>query len=388
MLIVSSSGLDGPKSKANDWGELPGRDAQLALGMFAALDRHVAIACADDAGCISFANRAFCRLSGHAREELLGRDHRLLDAANYPREVLAELCQTLARGETWIGELEHRSKDGSNRWLAATVAPIGHAGTTGGYVCVCSDITLAKRRALMEIEQYQEQLRHCDEQYAYAASHDLQEPLRAIVGCGQLLEQEFRASVDPTANQLVAHMVEGGKRMQQLVVDLLSYARVGTQRPRLVRVNSHDALAQASRQLETAVRETGAEIDAQGLPPVLCDPQQLVELFQHLLGNALSYRGAERPLVRVRAALEGTFWRFSVADNGVGIEPHSHSRVFLLFQRLHARREQASRGLGLSVCKKIVERHGGRIWVESERGRGATFFFTLPARLAAADACE
>jgi chemotaxis family two-component system sensor kinase Cph1 len=360
----------------------PVRNAELAANVSAAIDQHVAVACTDDAGRVTFVNRAFCRLSGHAPEELLGRDYRSLDGVQISRELCAELRQTLARGDSWTGELERRAKDGSPRWVTATVAPLGPSQHPGSrYVCICTDNTSAKRRALQALEQHEAQQRQSDEQYAHAASHVLQEPLRAIVSCGQLLEQDYAGGVDPTAKQLIAHMVEGGKRMQRLVLDLLAYARAGTHRPRLICTSSQEALARALAPLHAAVQASAAEIDAQDLPAVLADPQQLVELFQHLSSNALRYRGTERLIIRVRAVLDGEFWRFSVSDNGVGIDPESHRRVFYLFQRLHARHEPESRGLGLPLCKKIVERHGGRIWVESERGRGATFFFTLPASL-------
>ena len=229
MLRVSDSGRpDAPKAKG-DVREGPPRDSELMASVLAAVDRHVAIACTDEAGRITFANRTFCRVSGYTREELMGQDHRLLDSGHHPREQLVELCRTLERGETWSGEIKHRAKDGRHYWVAATLIPLdGGAPLDARYAAVCTDITLAKRRALQEIEQHQEQLRQSDEQYAYAASHDLQEPVRAVVGCGQLLEQEYAATADPTVKQLVAHMVDGGKRMQRLVHDLLTYARVGT----------------------------------------------------------------------------------------------------------------------------------------------------------------
>lgn len=389
MLRVSNSAPDAPRSRGSDRAEGPGRDTELCASVTAAIDRHVAVACADEHGRITFANRAFCRLSGYTREELLGQDHRLLDSGYHPQEFFAEVCQAVERGGTWTGEIKHRGKDGVDYWAAATVAPLAPAPQpTGRYVCICTDITQAKRAALQELEQQQELLRQADEQYAYAASHDLQEPLRAIVGCGQML-QECAPQVDPTVNELITHTIEGGKRMQRLVSALLAYARVGTHRPRLVRVSAEDAVARAMAPLSALLTETGAEVDAQGLPVVLADPQQLVELFRHLLGNALAYRGSERPTVWVKAALDGAFWRFSVADNGTGIDPAAHRRVFMLFSRLLARHEHPHHGVGLAVCKKIVERHGGRLWVESERGRGATFFFTLPARLTPAlDQCE
>lgn len=383
MLRVSDSGPDTQEAPAGDWMGGPAQNAQLEAAVNAAIDRHAAVACADAAGRISFVSRAFCRLSGHASDELLGRDYRALDLGPASRALCAELRRALANGDSWTGELERRASDGSSRWVAATVTPLGTGSHPGArYVCVCSDITATKSGALEARARHEEQQLQSDEQYAHAASHGLQEPLRAIVSCGQLLEQDFAANLDPTAQQLIGHMVEGGKRMQRLVLDLLAYARLGTHRPRLICASSQDAFAQAIARLRTAIGESDAVIDAQGLPAVLADPQQLVELFEHLASNALAYRGAEPPVIRVRAALDGSFWKFSLSDNGIGIEPAAHRRIFHLFQRLHARHEPASRGLGLPLCKKIVERHGGRIWVESERGRGTTVFFTLPARLA------
>jgi len=388
MLRVSDSGPDTP-ANGIDWVDAAGRGTELSASVTAALDRHVAVACADGAGRVTFVNHAFCRLSGYSREELIGQDHRLLDSGYHPREFFAELYQTVSGGGTWTGEIKHRAKGGTDYWVAATVTPLdGGATPSGHYLCICTDITHAKRRALQEMEQHQELLRQGDEQYAYAASHDLQEPLRAIVGCGQML-QECTPQADPTVSQLLVHTIEGGKRMQRLVSELLAYARVGTHRPRLARVSSHDAFAQATERLKATIEASGAEIEGRDLPAVLADSQQLADLFYHLVNNALTYRGAERPAIRVRAELDGAFWKFSVADNGIGIDQASHRRIFMLFQRLHARHEYPSAGVGLSVCKKIVERHGGRIWVESERGRGATFFFTLPTRLTPAlEHCE
>ncbi len=358
----------------------PASHAALKTSLTHALNEHAIFACVDGSGIITFVNPALCRVLQRSAEELVGQHVGSVDASLQAPETLQSLGDAISRGEVWRGELNGRARDGSSRWLAATVAPLA-TGDDRQYVAVAADITESKRRSLAQLLQQRAELeRHWDSQYAHAASHDLQEPLRAIVSCGQLLQTEYSANTDTTVRQLIDHMVDGGQRMQRLVLDLLAYSRLGTLGPRLVSVSSCDALHQAAAQLKAKLQDTGATLDAQDLPSVFSDPLELVQLFQNLLSNALEYRAQESPTIRVSAALDGDFWRFSVADNGIGIDEGDFARIFGLFQRLHARNPHTGTGIGLSLCKKIVERHGGRIWVESEIGRGATFHFTLPAR--------
>jgi light-regulated signal transduction histidine kinase (bacteriophytochrome) len=196
----------------------------------------------------------------------------------------------------------------------------------------------------------------------------------------QLLERRYAAQLDDVAREFIGYAVDGAKRMQQFISGLLRYSRVGTEARPLEDVNLDEAFAAAIANLRIAIEESGAKVESQPLPVVRGDPRQLIQLFQNLIGNALKFRKpGQPPLVEVRAGPDGDFWRFSVRDNGIGLDPRFSDRIFTIFQRLHTRDEYEGTGLGLAICKKIVERHGGRIWVESREGEGAAFFFTLPA---------
>lgn len=218
------------------------------------------------------------------------------------------------------------------------------------------------------------------EQFAYVASHDLQEPLRMISSYVQLLSRRYNGRLDKDADEFIAYAVDGTKRMQQLINDLLAYSRVGTRGRPLMPTEFEDVLSKAMANLEIAVQESGAVVTHDQLPTAMADELQMIQLFQNLIGNAIKFRSQEAPQIHVSARQEGNEWIFSVRDNGIGIDPQFHDRIFVLFQRLNARDEYPGTGIGLTVSKKIVERHGGRIWLESEPGRGTTFYFSLPAQ--------
>ncbi len=217
------------------------------------------------------------------------------------------------------------------------------------------------------------------EQFAYVASHDLQEPLRMVSSYTQLLARRYKGRLDADADEFIAFAVDGAKRMQRLINDLLAYSRVGTRGEEFEPTDCTTALDQALLNLKAAVAESGAVVTRDPLPTVPADPRQFGQLLQNLVGNALKYHGHESPRVHVSAEQKGTEWVFSVRDNGIGIDPKYAERVFVLFQRLHNREQYSGTGIGLAICKKIVERHDGRIWVESQLGSGATFYFTIPA---------
>lgn len=218
------------------------------------------------------------------------------------------------------------------------------------------------------------------EQFAYVASHDLQEPLRAVAGCVQLLQRRYQGKIDERANELIGHTVDGATRMQALIDALLAYSRVTTGASSLVTVDCKDAARRALENLSTAVAESQATVTIADLPTVEGDATQLMQLFQNLIGNALKFRGEEPLHVDVFATHQDGEWRLSVKDNGIGMEPQYLDRIFKIFQRLHTRTEYPGTGIGLAICKKIVERHGGRIWAESTLGSGTTFHFTVPDR--------
>jgi light-regulated signal transduction histidine kinase (bacteriophytochrome) len=216
------------------------------------------------------------------------------------------------------------------------------------------------------------------QQFAYVASHDLFEPLRMVTSYVQLLRDRYKARLDRQAEEFIAFALDGAKRMEALIHDLLAYARVDTRGRSLEPTEAERVFQEAVANLKVAIEESGAAIEHGPLPRVRADRVQLSQVFQNLLGNAIKFRGTEVPRIEVLACRRDNEWLFSVRDNGIGIDPKQFERVFIIFQRLHTRQEYAGTGMGLAICKKIIERHGGRIWVESVPGKGATFFFTLP----------
>jgi signal transduction histidine kinase len=220
------------------------------------------------------------------------------------------------------------------------------------------------------------------EQFAYVASHDLQEPLRMVAAYTQLLAERYRGKLDADADKFIGYAVEGAVRMQTLILDLLAFSRVGHNGNGGKSSDCNRVMADAVLNLKAAIEESGVVINYEPLPMVAAEHAQLVQVFQNLIGNAIKFRGSEVLTISVSAQRKEAQWVFSVADNGIGIGPEYHEVIFAIFQRLHARGEYAGNGVGLAICKKIVEHYGGRIWVESETGRGAKFYFTLPAGIA------
>jgi light-regulated signal transduction histidine kinase (bacteriophytochrome) len=217
------------------------------------------------------------------------------------------------------------------------------------------------------------------EQFAYAASHDLQEPLRMVSSYTQLLARRYQGKLDADADEFIGFAVDGAKRMQQLIVDMLSYSRLTTQARPLVSTDCNQLLKNVLDNLTIAIRESGTEIRGENLPTIKVDATQISQLLQNLIANAIKFRKHNAAVhIDISAVREDTFWHFRVQDNGIGIDPQYQERIFILFQRLHTREEYPGTGIGLAVCKKIIQRHGGNIWVESAAGQGATFHFTIP----------
>jgi light-regulated signal transduction histidine kinase (bacteriophytochrome) len=237
------------------------------------------------------------------------------------------------------------------------------------------------QQEIIERKQVEDELKRSNtelQQFAYVASHDLQEPLRMVSSYMQLLEKKYEDKLDETAKEFIAFAVDGATRMQGLIDDLLTYSRVGTKGKLFEPTDSESVLISAQDNLKVAIEESGAIITHNPLPTVNGDASQLVQLMQNLIGNGIKFNKGVTPQINISAASKNNKWLFSVSDNGIGIDPNQQERIFQIFQRLHNRTEYSGTGVGLAVCKKIVERHGGNIWVESEPGQGSTFFFTIP----------
>ena len=217
------------------------------------------------------------------------------------------------------------------------------------------------------------------EQFAYVASHDLQEPLRMVTAYTQLLAERYRGKLDADADKFIGYASEGAQRMQVLIHDLLAFSRVGRNGTIPGSVDCNAVMAEVLLGLASAIRESGAMVTHGELPAVWADRTWVAQIFQNVIGNAIKFRGKEAPVISAQAERAGQQWRFSVTDNGIGIAQEYAENIFVVFQRLHARSEYPGNGIGLAICKKIVERYGGRIWVESQSGAGSTFKFTLPA---------
>jgi light-regulated signal transduction histidine kinase (bacteriophytochrome) len=217
--------------------------------------------------------------------------------------------------------------------------------------------------------------------FAYVASHDLQEPLRMVASYTQLLAKRYKGKLDADADEFIDYAVDGASRMQKMINALLAYSRVGTRGESFVPTDCQIILKQALDNLQMAIEESGAEVTYNSLPTITADASQLLQLFQNLLANAIKFRSDQPPRIHIGAKRKEDAWLFSVQDNGIGIAEEFFDRIFIIFQRLHRKSKYRGTGIGLSICRKIVARHGGHIWVESELGKGATFYFTIPTEL-------
>lgn len=327
------------------------------------------------------ANPAIVKMFGYDSEEEFLRCS-VSDLYMDPSERKGFSEMILERGAVAGIELRLKKKDGTPIWGSVSARVMREeAGGIIYFDGMIEDIT-ARKTAEEALRKTAEDLKRSNEdleQFAYLASHDLQEPLRMVASYLQLLERRYRERLGGDAGEFIDYAVEGATRMKSLIRDLLEYSRVGTSDRPFEAVDSDRVLDEALSNLEVAIKENDAEITREALPTVSADAKQIVQLFQNLVVNAIKFRSAEKPRIHIAARRRGGEWVFSVRDNGIGIDPKFADRVFIIFQRLHGRDEYPGTGIGLALCRKIVERHGGRIWVESAPGAGATFFFTLPA---------
>jgi PAS domain S-box-containing protein len=373
----------------------------------------------DFKGRISEANQALLKMLGYTREDLLNGQ---LDGSEMTPDEYRFVDEWMLKRIKTLGfcppvEKEYTSKGGHRIPVLVGVVLLEEAREQ----CVCFVIDATERRwAMGQLKKAYDELEHrvnertgdlskanlnlqneIDmrqeveqrlmktlgdlarsnkelEEFAYIVSHDLQEPLRKVASYTDLLMQRYKDNIGPDADKFIHYIVDGTLRMQQLINDLLAYSRVGRAPQEVDPVYFKDALWEALNNLETSIRESHAEITNDAMPTLPANYAQIVQLFQNLIGNAIKFRRDQPPQIHVAATQNGNEWVFSVADNGIGIDPQYADRIFVVFQRLHTREEYPGTGIGLAICKKVVERHGGRMWVESQVGKGTTFFFSLP----------
>lgn len=305
--------------------------------------------------------------------------------------VNLSLTSIAMRQELRNSEVSFSRSAGSAFTLLLNVSPLlDPALTVIGYVITLTDITERKQgekllqTANVELEQRAQALTGSNaelQKFAYVASHDLQEPLRTITSYSQLIHKRYGGKLDEKADRYLNFVADAAIRMQQLIEDLLNYSRVSTEERPLQRTDCAQILAQVLANLDAAIAQSKANVTWEPMPTLNAEPSQLMELFQNLISNAIKFQGVEPQRVHISAKLQGAEWVFCVRDNGIGIDQQYSERIFVIFQRLHTREQYRGTGIGLAICKRIIERHNGRIWLESQPGEGAAFFFTLPATI-------
>jgi PAS domain S-box-containing protein len=340
----------------------------------------------NSAGVIVLLNVQTEKQFGYSRDELVGQEVKNIIPQGFAERLIADGTRSAAEAlAQQIGtgiELTGLRKDGTEFPIEIMLSPLE---SPEGILVTAAirDITERNKSDEHLVKTVAELKRSNDDlqQFAYVSSHDLQEPLRMVASYTQLLGKRYKGRLDSNADEFIAFAVDGCNRMQGLIQDLLAYSRAGTAGKPLCDVSSEDALKRALSNLRMTIEQSGAVVSYDPLPTIRTDETQLTQVLQNLVGNAIKYRRAEVPRVHISSAKNGeNEWIFSVRDNGLGIAPQYFERIFVLFQRLHGRNEFEGTGIGLAICKKVLERLGGRIWIESQPEKGSTFYFALPEK--------
>ncbi len=332
-------------------------------------------------GALLEANKALVDMFGYTHEEMIAMDVRQLYSECSERENFRESIERTGSVKGYEGTFWR--KDGTLIHCIVTAnVRLGNDGSVDGYEGIVRDVT-DEKRAEEALRNQAEELENSNldlEHFAYIASHDLQEPLRNVTNCLQMLEEDYKNKRYDNADRYIHYAVESSVRMKALILDLLAYSRLTTRREPPGSIDCAEILERVLTNLNCAITESRAVITHDALPVVTADDTQLLQVFQNLIQNAIKFQKDEPPRIHVSAVKDKNEWIFSIKDNGIGIESRQLDRIFEIFQRLHKRRDYDGTGIGLAVVKKAVERHGGRVWVESEPGVGSTFYFTIPEK--------
>ncbi len=348
-----------------------------------AIDEAAIVAITDRQGVITYVNRKFCAISKYSQEELLGKTHRIINSGHHPKLFFEEMWKTISSGIVWEGEVRNRAKDGSHYWVHTTIVPfMGADSKPEKYVSVRYEIT-ERKLAEEQLQIYSKKLETSNQElqdFASVAAHDLQEPLRKIQSFTDRLGTKAKTVLTPDMFDYMERIQNSAHRMQVLINDLLSYSRVTTQAKPFALISMDDIIAQVISDFDIRLEQNHGEISCQkNLPQIYADATQMQQLFQNLVGNALKFsKPSVAPKVKIHCEKKENQCVFMVQDNGIGFEEKYLDRIFTIFQRLHGRHEYEGTGIGLAVCKKIVERHGGSITAKSNFGEGSTFVVSLP----------
>lgn len=346
-----------------------------------ALDQIAIVAITDENGVIKYANNNFCKISKYPIDEVIGNTSTIVSSGYHSESFYLGAWEKVSKGEPWFAEVKNRAKDGTFYWTDTVIVPLKKkAGKIDEYMAIKLDITKKKEAEELLNSKYVKSLQQKNkelEQFAYIASHDLQEPLRTITSFSDILREEYDDKLDEQAKMSFKFITEATSRMSSLIKSLLEYSRLGHQQ-KLTTINCNTILKNIITDLNTTITQTNTSIKSEELPVLKGSETGIRLLFQNLITNAIKFKKKERaPIIKISSEKKGTFWEFCVEDNGIGIAEEFQKKVFAIFQRLHLKNEYEGTGIGLAHCQKIVNSHGGEIWIESSPGKGSKFFFTI-----------
>ena len=358
------------------------------IDLKSAIDEAAIVAITDRQGVITYVNNKFCQISKYPREELIGNTHRIINSGFHPKEFFVGMWETISTGKVWEGEICNRARDGTFYWVNTTIVPFLDANKNPiRYVSVRYDITeRISSQEKLKVEGRKLALSNKELQdFASVAAHDLQEPLRKIQSFADRLRSKSSSALDAETVDYLERIQKSSHRMQTLINDLLDYSRVSTKVQPFAPIDLNQILTQVISDLEIRLEKTAGKIECDDLPRVDADPVQMTQLFLNLINNALKFhKPGVPPLVKVSSRIiepernGSELCEITVADNGIGFDEKYSDRIFTIFQRLHGRQEYEGTGIGLAICRKIVERHEGKLIAKSIPGEGATFITTLP----------
>ncbi len=350
-----------------------------------ALDQSSIVAITDQKGIIKYVNETFCKISQYSAEELIGQDHRLINSGYHPKEFIRDIWVTIANGQIWRGEIKNRAKYGSYYWVDTTIVPfLDENNKPYQYVAIRFDITERKKieeEFKLLNEQLEKRVQNRTEEleaFSYSVSHDLRAPLRAVNGYAKMLEEDYSDKLDTEGNRLLGVIRDNAKKMGNLIDDLLAFSRLGRKPLLISRVNMNDLVKNIlSDKSKITVDHT--EIKYGKLHDISADNSLIQQVMTNLIANAIKYSAkVEKPVIEINSVIENNHFIFSVKDNGAGFDMQYYDKLFGVFQRLHTGSEFEGTGVGLAIVKRIIDKHGGKVWGKGEVGNGATFYFSIP----------